>query len=342
MNIMQLIKDQMSGDTLDKLSEMIGESREGTTKAASAAVPSLLALLAKLATSAGGAQKLIDLLKNLDPSVFGNIGGGKASPPPPEVGEDFLGKLLQGGTLQALLAALSKYAGINMESAKKLLASVLPMILATIAAQFKNRPMTPQGLASFFEEQKPYIASALPPGFSLPELPGLDTMEAGMPKWLLPVVGVAALALIAWFLLGSPKPAAAPPAADGSTAETKSASPPAVQETSKIVPTVDPNALKKDLTDVYKSATETLESIKDPASATAALPKIEGLNTTLDNLKALWEKLPESDRSAIAKVTNENLPKVKELVAKVLAIPGVADKLKPALDSLVAKLSAFA
>src|SRR5208337_1174494 len=66
MNIVDVIKSQLSGEVIAKLSSLVGES-EDKTKAAvvGAAVPGLLSVLASLATS-GGADKLINALKQVD------------------------------------------------------------------------------------------------------------------------------------------------------------------------------------------------------------------------------------------------------------------------------------
>src|SRR5208283_1217287 len=74
MNIVDVIKSQLSGEVIAKLSSLVGES-EDKTKAAvvGAAVPGLLSVLASLATS-GGADKLINALKQVDTGTGGGFG----------------------------------------------------------------------------------------------------------------------------------------------------------------------------------------------------------------------------------------------------------------------------
>ena len=55
MNLVKLITDQLSGEALNKLSSMLGADSDSTTMAARAAVPSLLAGLAGLASHGIGA-----------------------------------------------------------------------------------------------------------------------------------------------------------------------------------------------------------------------------------------------------------------------------------------------
>jgi len=52
--------------------------------------------------------------------------------------------------------------------------------------------------------------------------------------------------------------------------------------------------------------------------------------------------LSAEQRKAIAAVINPLMPTVNQLCDKVLAIPGVAEVLKPSVDTLKAKLTALA
>jgi hypothetical protein len=52
--------------------------------------------------------------------------------------------------------------------------------------------------------------------------------------------------------------------------------------------------------------------------------------------------LSAEQRKAIAAVINPLMPAVNQLCDKVLAIPGVAEVLKPSVDTLKAKLTALA
>jgi hypothetical protein len=341
MNLIQLIKDQLSGELIAKLSSALGESEAKTRTAATAAVPSLLSVLANLVSSGTGAEKLVSTLRGLDPGLQSNPGGMLRSQPSvvQEMGGKLLGSLLGGGGLGDLVNALTKFSGLAPGASKGLLSYLAPLILGMIANQFKNKALTPQGLSSLFAEQKSHIAEAIPSGFPVGDLTRLADVkvpEAGLPKWLLPALALGALALAAWYFFGrNPEP---PPVAN--------TTPPVPEVAAEVKPKIEPAAdgavLAKDLGDVYKTAMETLTGVKDAATAEAALPKIEGLNTTLDRLKGLWDKLPEAGRSAVTAVTRDSLDKLKELVAKVLAIPGVGEKLKPLLDALVTKLTGLA
>ena len=90
MNIVDVIKSQLSGEVLAKLSSLVGENEDKTKAAVGAAVPGLLSVLSSLATS-GGADTLINALKQVDRLWWGlwrrairpgRSGGGKGRQPP--------------------------------------------------------------------------------------------------------------------------------------------------------------------------------------------------------------------------------------------------------------------
>ncbi len=357
MNIVDAIKSQLRGEVLAKLSSLVGESEDKTKAAVGAAVPGLLSVLASLATS-GGADKLINALKQVDTGSgggFGDVLSGQAGQVA-EKGGSLLNILLGSSALPAIISILSKFSGVAAGPLKTLLSYLAPLILATIAKQFSGKPLTSSALSSFFAEQKPNINAALPPGLSLANIPGFATVttaprpvastapaeSSGLPGWLLPLVGLGLLGALAWYFFGN-RPAEVKPVGEAPVV-VKKEEPKPVPEL--VVPKVavslpDPTKLGTDLTSIFTSLTDILGGVKDVPTAETAAPKLTDLTPKLDNLETLWDKLPDAAKSAISKIAADHLGKLKELVAKVLAIPGVSEKLKPVLDIILAKLSAF-
>jgi len=359
MNIVDVIKSQISGEVLAKLGSLVGESEDKIKAAIEAAVPGLLSVLASLASS-GGADKLTNALKQADTGSGGGLGDVFSGPAGQvaEKGGSLLNILLGSGALPAIISILSKVTGVDAGKLKTLLSYLAPMILATIAKQFSGKSLTASDLSSFFAEQRPNITAALPPGLSLANIPGLTTAatglaeSSGLPGWLLPLVGLGLLAALAWYFFGNQagevKPVDETPVAvklAPAPVEVKQEEPKTLKE--PVVPKVDlpvlpdPTKLGTDLTSVFTSLTDILGGVKDVPTAATAAPKLSDLTPKLDSLKALWDKVPAAGKSAITKIAAEHLGKLKELVAKVLAIPGVSEKLKPVLDTVLAKLSAF-
>lgn len=362
MNIVDAVKNQLSGEVLGRLSSAIGESEEKTRIAAGAAVPSVLSLLANSVLGGKGLDGLVDALRNYegtDPMarLRTSPDAGEAAAAPPS--GDVLGSLL-GPNLSTLLNLLSKFAGIGLPALKSLMSFVGPLILSTLASQLKGRGgITPANLTSFFTAEKANISKALPAGLSLADLasiPGVSTpgttsrpsvattpaADSGMPSWLLPVLALGLLGLGAWYFLREPQEAPAPgPVAEapgGPPVEGAPASPAAVDE-STMMPTAD--EVSKGLNEVYTGAAQTLAEVKDAATAEAALPKLSAFDTRVDVLKTLWDKIPAEAKAAVLKATAEHLDALKALVPKVLEIPGVGEKLKPVLDGLLAKIASM-
>jgi hypothetical protein len=96
------------------------------------------------------------------------------------------------------------------------------------------------------------------------------------------------------------------------------------------------------LTDTMKSATDTLGQVKDPASADAAMPKLKELSTKLDSVRKLTDNLPAAAKTKLTTALADSRSTFNAAVDKVMAIPGVGEKLKPVIDELKAKLDAFA
>jgi hypothetical protein len=335
MNIVQQIVDQLRGAGLSKLSALLGESDSKTRSAVEGAVAALLSALSSLASSGEGAQKLSSAVAKVDAGSHGDLTNtlsGQAGAVADQ-GSSLLNSLFSGNVLSEIINALNKFTGLGGGGTKSLLGFLTPLILGAIGKQFAGKSINAQSLSSFFTEQKSNIANAMPAGLSLADVPGLSsvsstprpgyspgragygaTEEAGTPalKWLLPLLGLAALALIAYLLW--PK------------------SQPEIHDVAKVT---------KDLTDNVSSLTDTLTDVKDAASAEAALPKLKDLSGKLDGMKALIDKLPDADKAKITDLIKSNMDKLGDQFNRVLMIPGVTDKLRPALEKIVSEFASL-
>jgi hypothetical protein len=85
-----------------------------------------------------------------------------------------------------------------------------------------------------------------------------------------------------------------------------------------------------------------LGGVTDAASAQAALPKLREITVQIDKVDGLIGQMSAEQRKFLAGLINPAMPKLNELFDKVLAIPGVADLLKPTIEALKTKLAALA
>lgn len=340
MNLVEMIEGQLKGETLDKLCAVTGESEPKVRSAVGAAVPSLLAGLSSLASS-GKVGQLTSALTNVTSESHGNPSEVLAAQPGQvlEKGSSLLSSLLGGNTVGGIVNALSQYTGIGGDGVKKLLSYVTPLALATIGGEyFKGKTPAPQNLTNMFAEQKDNIAHALPAGLSLDSILGQisgtgarKAVAAAVPtratpdvgRWLWPLILLAALAGILWYAFSRPRAVTPPPA--------------------PVVPSAMPAAseLGSNLTGVVKNVTTSLSGITDEATAETALPQLQELNTKLAGIKSTWSTLPESAKSSISSIAGTSLGTLKDQAGKVLAIPGVSEKIKPTVDAILSNLSAL-
>ncbi len=368
MNLVELIQDQITGEVTNKLSSLIGGSESQTRSAVGAAVPSLLSALTGLASGgSSGADKLASALGKFDAGSIGKIAGMLTQQPNQALdqGGSLLGSLFGEGAIGGIANAIARFTGLDAAMTKKLLAYLAPLVLGSIAGQFKGKSITAQGLTSLFTDQKANIADALPSGLSLAGIPGLSQVEtaarnvgataqraantayraadsaqntgSSLLKTLLPLAALALLAFLAWQFFRGRQPVGAPAEVARSTTPQTAHRP--VTESTAALP--DAAQIGRNLTSVFTTATETLGGITDAALAEAAVPKLEELSTKIDAIKALWDKLPQAARATISNIAGDNLGKLKDLIATVLTIPGVRQHVEPLLDDIVTKLTAF-
>jgi hypothetical protein len=339
MNIVDLIKNNLSGDMLGQLGSLVGASPEQTKTAAGAAVPAILAGLGKSASTTAGADRLSEMLNKLDPNMVNNpgsmLGGGEAAA---QKGAGMLDSILGGNLTGGLGGLLGKFSGLGSGVIGKLLGYLAPIIMGVIAKSLGGAgKLNPQGLSSFFAEQQQNISNAMPAGFSLANIPGMGDVGAAMSKaadsakqgastlsWLLPVL-LLGLAVALWLYYRDPPKITMP----------------ASTNVNEIIKKGAEATLGDDVKNFFSSATETFTGIKDAASAEAALPKLKELDEKVDGMKKAYGLVPEAGKAAIKTLLGDGLTKLKDLVAKITALPGVGEKIKPVVDGLMAKLTSI-
>jgi hypothetical protein len=350
MNLVELVKSQLTPDLLGKLAGQVGASESQAKSAVGAAVPALLSALAGSASQAGGAQKLLSALTGLG-SMSDMLSGASL-----EKGAGLLDSLLGGSTLSAIVSTLAKFSGLGGDSTGKLLGYLMPMVLGGVMSSFKGKAPDAAGLLNLFSENKSAIANAIPSGLSLASIPGLtnasetvrsaaetagrtvgraaDTVsDAASPlKYLLPLLGLAALGGLWWFF--NQAPAEKPPAV---------VAPQLPEVAMPSIPAVPAEAVKlgSDLSGWFTSLNDSLGGIKDVATAEAALPKLKDAVGQLDAVKSVFDTLPAAGKSSVLSLITSNLGAIKDLIAKVASIPGVGDLVKPFTDPILNTLTAM-
>jgi hypothetical protein len=252
---------------------------------------------------------------------------------------------------------LSRFTGLSSGLMSSLLTTLAPIVLGVLKQRTQGMGSNANALASLFEEQRQNISNAMPPGLSdqLASIPGMrgvaewarstasaayqagraamseagstarDTAAAGSStfRWTLPVLAILVVGGLLWWW--------------GSRST--------LQQTAPVIPpslvTDQVTRLTGQLTDFFRSATDTFAGIKDTASAEAAVPKLRELSTTLDTMRVAMNQLPSDARAKLVALVQELSTKLMQTLDSVTAIPAVGDTIKPFVDELRSKLHAM-
>jgi hypothetical protein len=358
-SLVSLVMQFLTPELIGRIASALGLERMITQKAIGAAVPAILAGLSNIAAQSGGAQKLADAAKQQS-DVLGNFAsmlgaGGQTSFI--EKGSQVLASLLGGQDQNALAGAVAKFAGLPQGTAGSLLGMLAPVVMGTIAKQ-GARPPDASAITSLLGGQKDAIAAALPAGFGnllagtklldalgsmarTATAAGSDAARASASAarvvsdtgrstvdvaasasrnwlyWLIPLLAVAGLL---FYLFARP--------AEQVTQQVQSL-------------TVSGLDIGKQVNDSVANLRSTLGSITDVASAQAALPQLRDVGAQIDKVGSLIQQLTPEQRRSLAGLVNPVMSTLNQLFDKVLAIPGVADVLKPTIDVLKASLAAL-
>jgi hypothetical protein len=361
MNLVDLVKDQLGSNVLTRLAETLGTSPDNTRTAVNAAVPTLLTALGSMASTRDGARDLAAAVGSVDDRVLDNLpqslsSGGRSGVNLGDMGTKLLGSLLGGNTLSSLASALGRFTGQGGGSVSSLLSLLAPIVLGVL----KNRTgagTDATSLASLFEGQRQNIVQAMPRGLSdqLASVPGMsgaaawarntagaayqtgraamsdasstarDAVAAGSSalRWVLPVLAVLIVGGLLWWW------------------GTRSTTQPVVPATPPAAVTDQVARVTGQVTDFFRTATDTFTGVKDAASAEAAAPKLRELSTRLDTMRVAMNQLPADARAKLVALIKDLGAKLMPTIEAAMAIPTVGDTLKPYVDDLRSKLNAL-
>jgi hypothetical protein len=224
-NLIDTLRSYITPDIISKASSLVGENPAGTGKALSAIVPALLGSATNMASTEGGASKLLGLIQGggFDGSMLNSLGsllsGGAITENLMGTGQQLLGNLF-GNNANAVSSAVSNFAGVSNSSASSLMKLGAPLVMSLLGKVASTQGLSSSGLAGLLSSEKSSIAAALPAG--LGSLPGLGnllgsagtsvagTAAAGAAagrRWLVPVLlAILVIAGLLWFVRGCNQP----------------------------------------------------------------------------------------------------------------------------------------
>lgn len=357
MNLVELVQGQLSADVIGKLAGRLGTSSDTTRTAVTAAVPTLLGALGSVASTRDGASRLASTLDSFDISGQGNVtqalAHGKSSQ---DLGTKLLGSLFGNGMLSGLANALGRFTGLGSGSTASLLGALTPIVLGVLKRHAQGMGANASGLTQLLEGQQQNIVDAMPSGLSntLAGVSGLSGLtdwardtagsvyQAGRTaasetastahatvagntalRWVLPVLALLILGGVLWWWGSS------------STPQLSVSVPPPSLGTDQVA------RLTGQVTDFFRSATDTFAGIKDAASAEMAVPKLRELSTTLDTLRFTMNQLPVDARAKLVTLMKDQSAKLMPTLDSAVTLPAVGNTVKPFVDELRRKLNAI-
>ena len=127
MNLMDSIKQQISGVACDKIAQTFGISRETARAGVDAVLPTIMSGLANTASTPEGARRLDAAVEAADDNVMRDVGG--ATRQAEAAGGQIESLLGGGGIMSAISGAISKFTGVPSSKVNAIIAALAPMVL---------------------------------------------------------------------------------------------------------------------------------------------------------------------------------------------------------------------
>ena len=170
MDLLGMLKDQVSGTLAGQASKFLGESEGSVGKALDGIFPALLNSTMGAAKDEAGAGKVLDLLKGMDTGGMDNIagifgGGASGVSKLMNQGSGVL-NLLLGNKSGGMIDSIAKFAGLRGSSASSLIKMAAPFLMKMIGGHVMKNKLGASGLMDFLGSQKSSLKSAMPAGLS--------------------------------------------------------------------------------------------------------------------------------------------------------------------------------
>ena len=168
MNILSLIQNQLSAQTIGQISNAVGEGQEQTRSALTTAFPALLgSLVGKANASPSGLSEIFNTIKQGQPqggwtdAIGQAISGGS----PPAARQSLLSSIL-GSKLGPVADFIASRCGIRGGSATSLLGMAAPLLMGTLGKQVSSQGLGEAGLGKLLSSQIHYLKDSIPSGLA--------------------------------------------------------------------------------------------------------------------------------------------------------------------------------
>lgn len=159
--VLETLAGQLTGTRTAQMSQAIGADQAATQKALQAALPLLLAALAKNATNRQGAEALHQAVaRDHDGSLLENLDGYIARPDT-QTGDGILRHVL-GAKRQAVEAGISKASGLDSKGVATMMASLAPLVMGMLGQTQRQQNLDAPGLAQMLQGEQQHVAASAP------------------------------------------------------------------------------------------------------------------------------------------------------------------------------------
>ncbi len=166
-SILSAINRYLTPDMITRIALAAGFDSKLAQGAVSAAVPAILAGLAKVAGTTTGADRISDAAASASSGGMEAFTSRLSNPTQlMEQGGSLLSSLLGGNAMNALTSGIAKYVGSNEGSTRSLLGLLGPAVLGVLGREQQASSGNGMGLARALRSQAGEFTAALPPGLA--------------------------------------------------------------------------------------------------------------------------------------------------------------------------------
>jgi len=352
INLISDVMKMASPAVVDRIATAFGVNPSLAQSVLSSAVPAIFAAVGSQASSPSGLANIMDSLSQLSPNLAASLSGpltGGANNPMISEGQSMLRSVLGAGGLNNIVSSITKTSGVTTATGTGLVALAGQMAMSAIASHASG--LDASGVAKLLSSQAGNFSAALPPsltaalGGAAPATAQSTSYQStaspsGGTNWLMYLVPALAVAAGIWYFAGM-KPSTTDDKPVAQTTQPAPAAPAAPAATAPASVMVDNVDVSKSLTDSLAGLAKALSGITDPASATAAVAKITDASKGIATVSGLASKFTPEQKAAVGTLISGSLPGLTEAIAKVEAVPGVGDVLKPVIGPMMDQLSAL-
>lgn len=172
INLLDMLKENISGDMISQASKFLGENESGVKSAMGDIMPSVLGSMINFGGTDSGAGKMMNMLKdeNHDGSILDNLGGlfggGSATSGLVNTGSSLMKGMMGQSMLGSVVDMISSRSGVSKSSSSSMMSMIAPIAMGMIGRYAKNKAFNAVGLGSFLRGQRSNVMGSMPSAIS--------------------------------------------------------------------------------------------------------------------------------------------------------------------------------